>query len=120
MKTKQNHQTSAAKKAKRHEADTHDNAGKSDKAAQPKTHEGTEIGNEVTAVAPKYAAAAALIAPDQPLPTGTDLEDAENSYKRMEPQALTLTQDQLTAFNVDVVAATSIILGVASRIVAYR
>ncbi len=38
----------------------------------------------------------------------------------MLPDALALTEDQFTAFNVDVVAATAIILGVLARIAPYR
>lgn len=55
--------------------------------------------------------------PNEPL---KDLEDAEAAYKRVEPEATALTEDQFTALNVDVIAATSIILGVAPRILAFR
>jgi hypothetical protein len=50
----------------------------------------------------------------------TQLEDAEAAYKRVEPEANALTEDQFTAMNVDVVGASSIILGVAPRILAHR
>jgi len=48
------------------------------------------------------------------------IEDAEAAYKRMEPQASALTEQQFAAMNVDVVGATSIILGVSGRIRAFR
>jgi hypothetical protein len=49
-----------------------------------------------------------------------ELEDAELAYKRVEPEALALGAGELTALNVDVVSATSIILGVARRVLGYR
>jgi hypothetical protein len=47
-------------------------------------------------------------------------EDAEVACKRVEPEANALTEDQFSAMNVDVIAATSIILGVAPRILPFR
>ena len=55
-----------------------------------------------------------------PAAPALDLEDAAEAYKRVEPDALALTEEQLSALNVDVVSATSILLGVASRVVSYR
>lgn len=48
------------------------------------------------------------------------VEDAEAAYKRMEPQATALTEGQFAAANVDIVGATSIILGVCGRIRTFR
>jgi hypothetical protein len=59
-------------------------------------------------------------APNPPAPAVQDLEDAAAAYKRVEPDALALTEDQLSTLNVDVVSATSIILGVVSRVMTYR
>ena len=58
--------------------------------------------------------------PNEPSPPLTNLENAEEAYKRVEPEANALTADQFTALNVDVVGATSIILGVAPRILLFR
>ena len=58
--------------------------------------------------------------PDQMLLASGHLEDAEAAAKRVEHEALALTQDELSAQNVDIVAATSIILGVAPRVLSYR
>jgi hypothetical protein len=58
--------------------------------------------------------------PNEPTPPLTDLENAEEAYKRVEPEASALTEDQFTAQNVDVVGATSTILGVAPRILSFR
>jgi hypothetical protein len=48
------------------------------------------------------------------------LEDAEAAYKRIEPHAIAVTDDQFSAINIDPIAATSVMIGVASRILAYR
>jgi len=48
------------------------------------------------------------------------VEGAEAAYKRMEPEANALTEGQFSALNVDVIAATSTILGVAGRILSFR
>jgi hypothetical protein len=58
--------------------------------------------------------------PNEPTPPLTELESAEAAYKRVEPEANALTEDQFTAFNVDVVGAASTILGVAPRILTFR
>jgi hypothetical protein len=51
---------------------------------------------------------------------GDNLEEAEAAYKRVAPEALALTELQLSAHNVDIVAASSVILGVAHRVVTFR
>jgi hypothetical protein len=47
-------------------------------------------------------------------------EDAEAALKRVEPDALALSEDQFAAMNLDVVGATSIILGVLDRVLPFR
>jgi hypothetical protein len=47
-------------------------------------------------------------------------EDAEAALKRVEPEALALREEQFSAMNLDVVGATSIILGVLDRILPFR
>jgi hypothetical protein len=66
------------------------------------------------AAVPKPSPASPTPAPVQ------DLEDAGAAYARVSAEALALSEDQFTAMNVDVTVGTSIILGVAVRIVAYR
>ena len=47
-------------------------------------------------------------------------EDAEAALKRVEPDTLTLSEDQFSTMNLDVVGATSIILGVLDRVLPFR
>jgi hypothetical protein len=49
-----------------------------------------------------------------------DLEEAEVAYNRVKAEIEALNATDLAAFNVDVVSATSIALGVADRIVTFR
>ena len=47
-------------------------------------------------------------------------EEAEAAFKRLEPDAMALTEEQFAPMNVDVIGATSIILGVTGRIRPFR
>jgi hypothetical protein len=47
-------------------------------------------------------------------------EEAEAAFKRMEPDAMALTEEQFAPMNVDVVGATSVILGVVGRVLPFR
>jgi hypothetical protein len=49
-----------------------------------------------------------------------DLNTAEVAYGRVQPDIDAVPTDDLSAFNVDLVSATSIVLGVADRILAFR
>lgn len=47
-------------------------------------------------------------------------EEAEAAFKRLEPDAMALTEQQFAPMNVDVIRATAIILGVAGRVLPFR
>src|SRR5690606_21385949 len=49
-----------------------------------------------------------------------DLEAAEDAHRRVSGEIEAVTLDALAPMNVDVVSATSLVLGVADRILAYR
>jgi hypothetical protein len=48
------------------------------------------------------------------------IEDAEAAFKRVEPDALALSEEQFSSVNLDIVGATSIILGVLDRVLPFR
>ena len=48
------------------------------------------------------------------------IEDAEAAFKRVEPDALALPEEQFSSVNLDIVGATSIILGVLDRVLPFR
>jgi hypothetical protein len=93
-------------------------------ARHPKAHAAhvakPDAAKPAAAAAAEPVTARKTVDPSTPPLVNTDLEDAADSYNRIEPEALALPAEQLTALNVDVVSATSIILGVATRVVAYR
>jgi hypothetical protein len=49
-----------------------------------------------------------------------DLNTAEEAYRRVQPDIDAVLADDVSAFNVDLVSVTSIVLGVADRVLAFR
>jgi hypothetical protein len=49
-----------------------------------------------------------------------DIKTAEDAFKRVQAEIDALPSDDLSAFNVDLVSAASIVLGVADRVLAFR